>query len=354
MNEELIFKLIKSRVKKNQITYNDFDEIFYMLSKKEQYEVCNILNKNGIVLVDGLDYMEDKHSDLVCGTKLFQDSNLYENVYDSNKSNYQAITQTNEFLCELIQQGDIWAKEIFCIKNKSLVAKYAYHYKGFFGSMMSFDDLMQEGYIGLLKAAEKFNISFEYTFSTYAVWWIRQYILRAIIEYGFMVRIPAYMIERIVKVVKLEKMYENQELEYKERIISISTELCLKNEDVEKCLSYILFYLNYSSLNITIGEEGIMELSDFIEDKTILKPEEETRNHLLKDELNLALSTLTSREQKVLRLRFGLDDGYNHTLEEIGMQFNVTRERIRQIEAKALMKLKHPSRSKRLVDFMEE
>lgn len=358
MNEELILKLIKNKMVNNTLTYDDFENIFNILSHEEQYAVCNILNNNGIELVDTYENFQEKKlidEDILDDETIdfFMDASDYNYDLESCLFNDNEIQQTNEILCLLIQQGNNRAKQDLCKKNKLLIAKYANRYKGFFGSKMSVDDLMQEGYIGLLKAAERFDATLGNAFTTYATWWIKQNISRAIMDSGFMIRLPIHLMEKISKVTKLDNTYEIQGLDYKNRLIKISDALNISIREVKQVISYRNIYLNLSSLDIPIGEEEHSILIDFIKDEGAILPDDYTINELLKDELNDVLLELTDREEKVLRLRFGLDDGRTRTLEEVGKEFNVTRERIRQIEAKALRKLKHPSRSKRIKDFLE-
>lgn len=359
MNEELILNLVKGKLRNNQLTYEDFENIFNMLSHKEQYEVCDILSRKGIELVDEFEKDSEKYisEELLNDSEinediLFRDSQDFVNDYELNDSMNRKISQSNEILCILIQQGDNQAKIDLCMKNKKLVAKYASRYLGYYGSKMSFDDLMQEGYIGLLTAANRFDASLDNAFSTYAVFWIMQSISRAIMETGFLIRIPVHMMERISKITKLDGIYEIDNLDYEKRMKKISEDLGIKVEDVKKSLEYRDIYLNPASLDVPIGEDNSIELIDFIEDKKVLSPDEHLNYQLLKDQINNVLQGLTEREEKVLRLRFGLYDGRTRTLEEVGKEFNVTRERIRQIEAKALRKLRHPSRSRKLKDYL--
>lgn len=249
-------------------------------------------------------------------------------------------------LAKRIEAGDQRAKDQLAEANLRLVVSIA---KRYVGRGMQFLDLIQEGNMGLIKAVDKFEHKKGFKFSTYATWWIRQAITRAIADQARTIRIPVHMVETINKLVRAQRQLV-QELGRDPLPEEVAE---LMNMDVEKVREVQKIAQEPVSLETPIGEEEDSHLGDFIPDEEILSPSDAATNTMLREQLISVLDTLTDRERKVLALRFGLDDGRTRTLEEVGQAFDVTRERIRQIEAKALRKLKHPSRSKKLRDFLE-
>ena len=313
-------------------------------------ELYNLFNENDIAVVseDEEDSGGNIEKLLLEDNVLAKDLTINDPVrmYLKEIGQIKLLTTEEELeLAERIVQGDEQAKITLAEANLRLVVSIA---KRYVGRGMLFLDLIQEGNIGLMKAVEKFDVTKGYKFSTYATWWIRQAITRAIADQARTIRVPVHMVETINKLARIQRQLT---LELNRE--PTEEELAKKmNMSVEKIRDIYKISQEPVSLETPIGEEDDSHLGDFIKDERNMSPEEYATNEMLKDEIAEVLLTLTEREEKVIRLRFGLEDGKSRTLEEVGQMFGVTRERIRQIEAKALRKLRHPSRSRKLKDYL--
>ncbi|MDD6323583.1 MAG: RNA polymerase sigma factor RpoD [Bacilli bacterium] len=346
--EERKKELIELGKKKGSITYEQLAEKLKNLELDADSldELYNALSENNINVIS-----ENEEDEDPAGTStelLTKDLTINDPVrmYLKEIGQIKLLTTEEELeLADRISNGDEQAKAILAEANLRLVVSIA---KRYVGRGMLFLDLIQEGNIGLMKAVEKFDVSKGYKFSTYATWWIRQAITRAIADQARTIRVPVHMVETINKLARIERQLTlelNREPTEEELSKKMGT-------TVEKIRDIYKISQEPVSLEIPIGEEDDSHLGDFIPDETNMSPEDFAVNELLKDEISEVLLTLTEREEKVIRLRFGLEDGRPRTLEEVGQLFGVTRERIRQIEAKALRKLRHPSRSRKLKDYL--
>lgn len=342
-------ELIAIGKKKGQITYEELaDKLKGLeLDADSLDDLYNALSENNIMVVS--ENAEDDDADANADTEtLTKDLTINDPVRMYLKEIGQIKLLTNEEEAELadrIVEGDELAKATLAEANLRLVVSIA---KRYVGRGMLFLDLIQEGNIGLMKAVDKFDAEKGFKFSTYATWWIRQAITRAIADQARTIRVPVHMVETINKLARVERQLTlelNREPTEEELSKKMGT-------TVEKIRDIYKISQEPVSLETPIGEEDDSHLGDFIPDETNMSPEEFAINELLKDEISEVLLTLTEREEKVIRLRFGLEDGRPRTLEEVGQLFGVTRERIRQIEAKALRKLRHPSRSRKLKDYL--
>ena len=357
--EERQNRLIELGTKQGYITYEQLaDELKGLdMDSDTLDELYNVLVQNGIDVVSGV-AEEDED---VSGEEITEDTNVEDltltkdvkindpvRMYLKEIGRINLLTSAEEYEYAVrAEQGDEDAKRILAESNLRLVVSIA---KRYVGRGMLFLDLIQEGNIGLMKAVDKFDPSKGYKFSTYATWWIRQAITRAIADQARTIRVPVHMVETINKLARVQRQL-TQELNREPTDEEIAERLDIP---IEKVRDVYKISQDPVSLETPIGEEEDSHLGDFIPDGHTMGPEEYATIEMLKEELNNVLATLTEREEKVLRLRFGLDDGQCRTLEQVGQIFGVTRERIRQIEAKALRKLKHPSRSRKLKDFLTE
>ena len=352
--EEIKDQLLKDGKKDGKLTYEEIGDAFekYEIDSDDVDELYKVFEKEGINLVDKKDSKGDD-DDEVDVTK--EDLSVPKGVtvddpvrmYLKEIGKISLLTAEEEVeIAKRMEEGDELAKKELAEANLRLVVSIA---KRYVGRGMSFLDLIQEGNLGLMKAVDKFDYTKGFKFSTYATWWIRQAITRAIADQARTIRIPVHMVETINKLVRVQRQLV-QDLGRDPLPEEIAAEM---NLDVERVREIQKIAQEPVSLETPIGEEEDSHLGDFIPDDEILSPQDAATFTLLKEQLNTVLETLTDREKKVLTLRFGLDDGRARTLEEVGKEFDVTRERIRQIEAKALRKLRHPSRSKKLKDYLE-
>ncbi len=350
-------ELLKKGKEKGVLTYEELAESLkgLELDADSLDELYNAFHDNNIEIIS--ENFEDDEDDDDAGEEIsIEDVALPKNasindpvrMYLKEIGKISLLSLDEELaLSKRVEEGDEEAKRLLAESNLRLVVSIA---KRYVGRNLSFLDLIQEGNIGLMKAVDKFDASKGYKFSTYATWWIRQAITRAIADQAKTIRVPVHMVETINK---LKRIQRQMTLELNRE--PTEAELAKKmNTTEEKVREIFKISQDPLSLETPIGEEDDSHLGDFLKDESSMSPEEYAINEVLKDEIEEVLCTLTPREEEVLKLRFGLKGGTCHTLEEVGNMFGVTRERIRQIEAKALRKLRHPSRSRKLKDYLSD
>ena len=358
--EEREKELVELGKKEGYITYEQLAEKLKGLEIDADSldNLYNMLIENGIAIVaedsddeDGGGIKADSDEDIILADEeITKDVNINDPVrmYLKEIGRISLLSPEEELKLSIqIANGDEDAKQQLAESNLRLVVSIA---KRYVGRGLLFLDLIQEGNIGLMKAVDKFDYDKGYKFSTYATWWIRQAITRALADQARTIRVPVHMVETINKMARIQRQM-TLELNREPSEEEIAKKMGIS---VEKVREVIKIAQDPVSLETPIGEEDDSHLGDFVKDERSMSPEEFTIHELLKDEISDVLLTLTEREEQVLRLRFGLDDGSCKTLEEVGQMFGVTRDRIRQIEAKALRKLRHPSRSRKLKDFLND
>ena len=347
----ITYEMLAEKLKGLEIDNDLLDELYNKLLEHNITVISgDDVSSNGGNVEKVLEEVKDEEKLILNDEEITKDVNINDPVrmYLKEIGRIPLLTPDEELaLSERINNNDEDAKRILAESNLRLVVSIA---KRYVGRGLLFLDLIQEGNIGLMKAVDKFDSNRGYKFSTYATWWIRQAITRALADQARTIRVPVHMVETINKMVRVQRQL-TLELNREPSEEEIAKKM---NVSVDKVREVIKISQDPVSLETPIGEEDDSHLGDFIKDESSLSPEEYTENEILKEEIDDVLQSLQPREQEVLRLRFGLKDGTCHTLEEVGKKFNVTRERIRQIEAKALRKLRHPSRAKKLRDFMEE
>lgn len=358
MRKQILHELLEQGKKNGELTYNeiaakcealemDADQIekIYDFLEKQGVEVIGNFEDDLPEIEDDFNITEDELADLSVPESVSIDDPVRMYLKEIGKVPLLSSQEEAE-LAQKMANGDKEANLRLAEANLRLVVSIA---KRYVGRGMLFLDLIQEGNLGLIKAVEKFDYTKGYKFSTYATWWIRQAITRAIADQARTIRIPVHMVETINKLIRVTRQLV-QELGRDPLPDEVAKEM---NMPIDKVGEIMKIAQEPVSLETPIGEEDDSHLGDFIQDDEAPAPSDAATFTLLKEQLMDVLNTLTPREEKVLRLRFGLDDGRARTLEEVGKEFNVTRERIRQIEAKALRKLRHPSRSKKLKDYLE-
>ena len=337
----ITYEMLAKEFKGLDVDSDTLDDLYNTLVENK-IEVISETTDNDVTIEENLEDLEVEDLTMSKDIKINDPVRMY--LKEIGRINLLTTDEEFEYAGRAVE-GDEYAKKMLAESNLRLVVSIA---KRYVGRGMLFLDLIQEGNIGLMKAVDKFDPTKGYKFSTYATWWIRQAITRAIADQARTIRVPVHMVETINKLARVQRQL-TQELNREPTEEELAKKL---NISIDKVREVYKISQDPVSLETPIGEEDDSHLGDFVPDERTMSPEDYATAEMLKEELTDVLKTLTEREEKVLRLRFGLDDGQCRTLEEVGQIFGVTRERIRQIEAKALRKLRHPSRSRKLKDFL--
>ena len=337
MDIEFILSQVKLHLGKlHEVTEKRILEIFPSLSIEDLSNVIEVLeDKDYLIISDDQEIV-------------FNEPEEYQDDVLIDDSNYRNIK--NNQLCIMYQNGDEYALTVLIKKNMRFVWKAAFHYYKRFRPKLEVEDLYQAGIIGLIKGANRYDYSLGNEFLTYAGHWINQNITRYIADEVFIIRIPVHAFEKIMKIMRLEYVNINDGVD-NETIKRIVDDTGFTINEVKDYLNYYKNILTITSFDVPIGEDGDTNLVDYIEDNKLISPQEYAEKQFLRIAIDDCLGCLTEREEKIIRLRFGLTNGRSYTLEDIGKVFNITRERVRQIEAKALRRLKHPSRSRGLREY---
>ncbi|PIU67701.1 MAG: RNA polymerase sigma factor RpoD [Armatimonadetes bacterium CG07_land_8_20_14_0_80_40_9] len=358
LKDEEVARLVDEGKRKGSLSYEEISDVFSSREDLDSEQFDDILNSFADLGIEVVEEPkkgkkkrpeEKEKEEVEIGWRTVGLAKLEDPVkmYLREIGQTPLLTSEEEVqLAKRIEKDDPLARSKLAEANLRLVVNVA---KKYIGRGMQFLDLVQEGNLGLIRAVEKFDYRKGYRFSTYATWWVRQAISRALADQSRTVRIPVHMIETINKLIKAQRKLL-QELGRDPKVDEVAEEMGLSGKKVREIIRTTQEPI---SLDTPVGKEGDTRLRDFIEDEKSLSPSEAALYLLLKTQLSRVMESLTPREQKILEMRFGLENGRSHTLEEVGEEFKVTRERIRQIEAKALRKLRHPSKNKRLMDYLE-
>ena len=358
INENIVLSMVAPHVVDNALTYDKFDELFAMLSRSEQYSVTDLLAAHHIELRDADDDLAQAYATEFTADSA--DQPLFDHsVFGGNDPTacswlqMRRGFQSNEQLAKAAHAGNRDAWNALCSQNQKLVMKYAVRYTGMYGNNLSTEELISAGNEGLVKGIERFDETLGFAFSTYVVWWIRQSIFREIANNGYTIRIPVHMHEKIHKITRMESELARKGLGLQERITEIARALGNSEDQVMECIQLRQQVMKCASLDMPLKDDTDAVLGDFVPADEKDNPENLLELMCLKTDLLDVLHTLTAREEQIIIKRYGLDGMGERTLEEIGKELGVTRERIRQIEQKAMRKLAHPSRSRLLKDYLE-